>query len=202
MRNKHKGMTNITKSDAELIESYLAGDVHSFEILLGRCQKPLYSYILAVVRDSQLAEDIFQDTFVKVIQTLKLKGYTDQGKFNQFVMRIAHNLIIDHYRGNKRLPVVDVQTDDYDMLSNTSDNEAGVEYSIMEDEVYSDLKKMVSLLPDELREVLYMRIYMDMSFKEIADVTNVSINTALGRMRYAILRLRKMISENQVTMEI
>ena len=190
------------KTDAELIESYLSGDAHSFEILLGRCQQSVFSYIYAVVRDTQLAEDIFQDAFVKVIQSLKQSGYTDEGKFNQFVMRIAHNLIIDHFRGKKRMPLVDVQTDDYDMLSNTSDNEASVEYSIMEDEVYSDLNKMVALLPDDLREVLYMRIYLDLSFKEIAEITNVSINTALGRMRYAILKLRKMIAENRVTMEI
>ncbi len=195
-------MSNIAKSDAELIGSYLSGDIRSFEILLGRCQKSVFPYIVTVVKDIQLAEDIFQDTIVKVIQSLKQKGYTDEGKFNQFVVRIAHNLIIDHYRGKQRLQVVEPQNEDYDMLSNTSDNGVNVEQAIIEDEINSDLQRMVAKLPDDLRETLYMRIYMNLSFKEIAEITNVSINTALGRMRYAILKLRKMISENQLTMSI
>ncbi len=180
-------MSNIVKSDKELIERYQDGDVHSFELLIGRYQKQVYSYILTLVKDKQLADDVFQDTFVKIIQTVKSKCYKDDGRFVQFAMRIAHNLVIDHFR-------------DYNYIDNVPITDHSVEQGMIVDQVHSDLHRMIAFLPDEQREVLRMRIFDDMSFKDIADITNVSINTALGRMRYALINLRKMMVANNMTL--
>lgn len=193
-------MSNIVKSDKELIEQYQNGDVHSFELLIGRYQKQVYSYIFTLVKDKQLADDVFQDTFVKVIQTIKAMAYKDDGRFVQFVMRIAHNLVIDHFRKENRIPTVESSSEDYNYIDNVPISDASVEQGMVIDQVHSDLHRMISYLPDEQREVLRMRIFDDMSFKDIADVTNVSINTALGRMRYALINLRKMMVANNMTL--
>ena len=193
-------MSNIVKSDKELIERYQDGDVHSFELLIGRYQKQVYSYILTLVKDKQLADDVFQDTFVKVIQTIKSKAYKDDGRFVQFAMRIAHNLVIDHFRKENRIPTVESSSEDYNYIDNVPITDASVEQGMIMDQVHSDLHRMIAFLPDEQREVLRMRIFDDMSFKDIADVTNVSINTALGRMRYALINLRKMMVANNMTL--
>ena len=193
-------MSNIVKSDKELIERYQDGDVHSFELLIGRYQKQVYSYILTLVKDKQLADDVFQDTFVKVIQTVKSKAYKDDGRFVQFAMRIAHNLVIDHFRKENRIPTVESSSEDYNYIDNVPITDASVEQGMIVDQVHSDLHRMITFLPDEQREVLRMRICDDMSFKDIADITNVSINTALGRMRYALINLRKMMVANNMTL--
>ena len=202
MSAQRKGdlMSNIVKSDKELIERYQDGDVHSFELLIGRYQKQVYSYILTLVKDKQLADDVFQDTFVKVIQTIKSKGYKDDGRFVQFAMRIAHNLVIDHFRKENRIPTVESSSEDYNYIDNVPITDHSVEQGMIVDQVHSDLHRMIAFLPDEQREVLRMRIFDDMSFKDIADVTNVSINTALGRMRYALINLRKMMVTNNMTL--
>ena len=193
-------MSNIVKSDKELIERYQDGDVRSFELLIGRYQKQVYSYIITLVKDKQLADDVFQDTFVKVIQTIKSKSYKDDGRFVQFAMRIAHNLVIDHFRKENRLPTVESSSEDYNYIDNVPITDHSVEQGMIVDQVHSDLHRMIAFLPDEQREVLRMRIFDDMSFKDIADVTNVSINTALGRMRYALINLRKMMVANNMTL--
>ena len=193
-------MSNIVKSDKELIERYQNGDVHSFELLIGRYQKQVYSYILTLVKDKQLADDVFQDTFVKVIQTVKSKAYKDDGRFVQFAMRIAHNLVIDHFRKENRIPTVESSSEDYNYIDNVPITDHSVEQGMIVDQVHSDLHRMIDFLPDEQREVLRMRIFDDMSFKDIADITNVSINTALGRMRYALINLRKMMVANNMTL--
>lgn len=193
-------MSNIVKSDKELIERYQDGDVHSFELLIGRYQKQVYSYILTLVKDKQLADDVFQDTFVKVIQTIKSKAYKDDGRFVQFAMRIAHNLVIDHFRKENRIPTVESSSEDYNYIDNVPITDHSVEQGMIVDQVHNDLHRMIAFLPDEQREVLRMRIFDDMSFKDIADITNVSINTALGRMRYALINLRKMMVANNMTL--
>ena len=202
MSAQRKGdpMSNIVKSDRELIERYQDGDVHSFELLIGRYQKQVYSYILTLVKDKQLADDVFQDTFVKVIQTIKSKSYKDDGRFVQFAMRIAHNLVIDHFRKENRIPTVESSSEDYNYIDNVPITDHSVEQGLVVDQIYSDLHRMITFLPDEQREVLRMRIFDDMSFKDIADITNVSINTALGRMRYALINLRKMMVTNNMTL--
>ena len=199
-QKKGDPMSNIVKSDKELIERYQDGDVHSFELLIGRYQKQVYSYILTLVKDKQLADDVFQDTFVKVIQTVKSKAYKDDGRFVQFAMRIAHNLVIDHFRKENRIPTVESSSEDYNYIDNVPITDASVEQGMIVDQVHSDLHRMIAFLPDEQREVLRMRIFDDMSFKDIADITNVSINTALGRMRYALINLRKMMVANNMTL--
>lgn len=185
-------------NDKELVQRYRSGDVASFQLLVDRYQDKVFSYILMLVKDKQLADDLFQDTFLKIIRTLKAGAYQEEGKFIQFAMRIAHNLIIDYYRKAKRLPMVDPAKDDYDLMDNVRMSDPSVEEKMVTEQIYSDLRSMIEFLPEEQREVLQMRMYSDMSFKEIADATNVSINTALGRMRYAIINLRKMAKEKKL----
>ena len=187
-------------NDKELVMRYQNGDVASFKLLVDKYQDKVFSYIMKLVRDRQLADDIFQDTFLKIIRTIKAGVYHEEGKFIQFAMRIAHNLIIDHFRKAKRLPMVDPTKDDYDLIDNTRVADPSVEDMIVTEQIYSDLRAMINILPEEQREVLQMRMYSDMSFKEIADATNVSINTALGRMRYAVINLRKMAKEKNLTL--
>ena len=189
-------------SDKELVMRYQAGDVSCFQILVDRYQNKVYSYIMMLVRDRQLADDLFQDTFLKIIRTIKGGAYKEEGKFIQFALRIAHNLIIDYFRKEKRLPMVDPTKEDYDMLANARMKDPSVEERIITEQIYDDLRKMINRLPDEQREVLNLRFYSDMSYKEIADVTNVSINTALGRMRYALINLRKIAEEKKLTLTI
>ena len=189
-------------SDKQLVDSYRNGNVASFELLVERHQNKVFSYILSLVRDRQLADDIFQDTFLKIIRTIKAGAYKEEGKFIQFAMRIAHNLIIDHFRKSQRLPMADSVNKDYDLIDNAKITDPSIEDRMVTEQVYSDIRKMVDFLPEEQREVLNMRMYADMSFKDIAEATNVSINTALGRMRYAIINLRKMAKENNLSLTI
>ena len=189
-------------NDKELVMRYRQGDVASFQILVDRYQNKIYSYVLMLVKDKQLADDIFQDTFLKIIRTIKAGVYKEEGKFIQFAMRIAHNLIIDHFRKAKRLPMVDPTKEDYDMLDNAKFTDPSIEEQIITDQIHDDLRKMIEYLPEEQREVLNMRMYADMSFKEIADATNVSINTALGRMRYALINLRKMAKTKNLQLTV
>lgn len=189
-------------NDKELVESYRNGNVASFELLVERHQNKVFSYILMLVKDRQLADDIFQDTFLKIIRTIKAGAYKEEGKFIQFAMRIAHNLVIDHFRKSNRLPMADSVNNEYSIIDNLKYIDRSVEDEMIEEQVYGDLRKMIELLPEEQKEVLNMRMYADMSFKEIADATNVSINTALGRMRYALINLRKMAKDYNLTLAL
>lgn len=189
-------------NDKELVESYRNGNVASFELLVERHQNKVFSYILMLVKDRQLADDIFQDTFLKIIRTIKAGAYKEEGKFIQFAMRIAHNLVIDHFRKSNRLPMADSVNNEYSIIDNLKYTDRSVEDEMIEEQVYGDLRKMIDLLPNEQKEVLNMRMYADMSFKEIADATNVSINTALGRMRYALINLRKMAKDYNLTLAL
>ena len=189
-------------NDKELVESYRNGNVASFELLVERHQNKVFSYILMLVKDRQLADDIFQDTFLKIIRTIKAGAYKEEGKFIQFAMRIAHNLVIDHFRKSNRLPMADSVNNEYSIIDNLKYTDRSIEDEMIEEQVYGDLRKMIDLLPDEQNEVLNMRMYADMSFKEIADATNVSINTALGRMRYALINLRNMAKDYNLTLAL
>jgi len=188
---------NCVLTDQELIRHYLAGDVSSLEELVKRHQRKLFSYIIHLVRDKQLAEDFFQDTFIKVINTLHSGAYNEEGKFLPWVTRIAHNLIIDHFRKSKRLPIAE-NSDEYDLMATLKVYDLNVEDSIITNQIHDDVRKLIELLPEEQKEVLKLRHYHDMSFKDIATLTDVSINTALGRMRYALINIRKIIEEKNV----
>ncbi len=190
-------------SDEELAVDYINGNNHAFDLLLSRNQSKIFSYILFVVRDRDVADDVFQETFVKVITKLRQGKYTVMGKFCAWVMRIAHNIIMDMYREQKSEKIVEA-TEDND-LSNFGSKELldeNIESKFVNDQILCDVKKMMNLLPTAQREVVYMRFYQQLSFKEIADTTNVSINTALGRMRYAIINLRKMAQEHQMELRM
>ncbi len=186
-------------SDKELIGKYIRGDHNSFEVLIQRHQNRIYAYILMITKNRELADDLFQDTFIKVIRTIKAGSYNEEGKFLQWVMRIAHNLIIDHFRKSNRIPVIDnSKHENFNIFDTINVMDKSVEEQMITDQIHKDVRKLIELLPDEQREVLYMRHYAEMSFKDIADVTNVSINTALGRMRYALINLRKLIEEKNI----
>jgi len=186
-----------TTDEKELIRSYLSGNHSSLQILIKRHQNRLYSYIFLLVKDKQLADDVFQDTYVKVINTLKQGNYRDEGKFIQWVMRIAHNLTIDHFRKSKRIPTIE-NSDEYDIFETIKVFDDSIEDRMITEQIHSDIKKLIELLPEEQKEVLVMRHYTGMSFKDIAESTNVSINTALGRMRYALINLRKLVKERKL----
>lgn len=192
-------MRNAQLQDQELVDLYIKGDEPCLEILIARHKKRVFSYIMMVVRDRHLAEDIFQDTFIKVIQTLKRGAYNDEGKFLPWVLRIAHNLVIDHFRRVKRMPLVDAG-EDFDIFSVLTLRQGNVEDRLVKRQIRSDVRKAIEKLPIEQREVLIMRHYMDMSFKEIADTTNCSINTALGRMRYALINLKKSLEKQHIAL--
>jgi RNA polymerase sigma factor (sigma-70 family) len=184
-------------TDQELVRQYIEGDHSSLEKLIKRHQRKIFSYIVIMVKDKYLAEDIFQDTFIKVINTLKLGAYNEEGKFLPWVMRIAHNLIIDYFRKNKRMPFVE-NSEDYDIFDTLRLFDQTIEDKIIVEQIHKDVQKLIEYLPEEQKQVLKLRHYSDMSFKEIADITNVSINTALGRMRYALINLRKLVEEKSV----
>ncbi|MDO9137779.1 MAG: sigma-70 family RNA polymerase sigma factor [Lutibacter sp.] len=190
-------MESKTILDSVLVNNYINGNEKSLEILIIRHKQRIFSFILSKVSDREVAEDIFQDTFIKVINTLKRGAYNEEGKFLPWVMRISHNLIIDHFRRNKRLPKFN-NTDDFDIFDVLSDEMLSVENQIIKEQILEDVKKMVEELPEDQKEVLVMRMYKDMSFKEIAENTDVSINTALGRMRYALINLRKLIEKHHI----
>lgn len=189
-------------TDEELALSYVRGNNQAFDLLLSRNQSKLFSYILFVVHEQDLANDIFQETFVKVITKLQEGRYIDSGKFSTWIMRIAHNVIMDWYRDNRAKNIV--ETSDDNDLSNVTGNDItdfNIEDRYVNEQVLRDVKKMMNLLPPTQREIVFMRFYQEMSFKEIAETTGVSINTALGRMRYAILNMRRMARKNKLSLE-
>ncbi len=188
-------------TDQELIGRYIAGSQSSLEILIHRHKNRVFAYIFMIVKDKELAEDLFQDTFIKVINTIRSGSYKEEGKFIQWVMRIAHNLIIDYFRKAKRIPIVE-NGDDYDIFDRVRIPVESVEQKLITDQIHEDVKKLIEYLPKEQKEVLVMRHYGDMSFKDIAEQTNVSINTALGRMRYALINLRKLVNEKDIILTV
>lgn len=186
-----------TTSDAILVKEYLDGNEFSLEVLINRHKQRIYSFIYSKVLDRDVTEDVFQDTFIKVIRTLKRGKYNEEGKFLPWVMRIAHNLVIDHFRRNKRMPKFQTSKD-FDIFDVISDGEESTENQMINSQVHEDVKRLIEELPDDQKEVLIMRMYKEMSFKEIAEATDVSINTALGRMRYALINLRKVIDTHNI----
>ena len=194
-------MNNHSLSDQGLIDLYLNGNHSGIEILISRHRTRVFTYILMNVKDRHLAEDLFQDTFIKVISTLRSGKYNDEGKFLPWVLRIAHNLTIDHFRKSKRIPTVE-NKDDFDIFNTIKIFDDCVEDKIITEQIHKDVKKLIYLLPDEQREVILLRHFSDMSFKEIAEQTNVSINTALGRMRYALLNLRRLVKEKDIILSV
>ena len=185
--------------DSQLVKKYIQGDEKAIEALINRHNSRLTGFIYSKVGDRELTEDIFQDTFMKVIRTLKRGAYNEEGKFLPWVMRIAHNLIIDHYRKNNRMPMYSSKDSD-NIFSLMGDDKLNIEKQLIKNQIDSDLVAMIKELPQDQQEVLEMRIYKDMSFKEISDNTGVSINTALGRMRYALINLRKIAEANSIVL--
>lgn len=189
--------TNVNIPDSLLVKNYVAGDESALATLIQRHQSKIFGFIYSKVADRDVSDDIFQDTFIKVIKTLKSNSYNEEGKFLPWVMRIAHNLVIDHFRKNKKMPMFR-ETEEFSIFSIMTDNQPSIENQIITTQVETDLKRLIEELPDDQKEVLVMRMYQDLSFKEIAELTGVSINTALGRMRYALLNLRKVIEKNNI----
>ncbi|WP_416441305.1 RNA polymerase sigma factor [Leeuwenhoekiella sp. A16] len=190
-------MKDVLIPDATLVSNYIQGEEQALSELISRHQQRIYSFIYSKVYDKDITEDIFQDTFIKVIRTLKRGGYNEEGKFLPWVMRIAHNLVIDHFRRNNRMPKFD-NSGEFSIFSVLSDSGLNAEKQIIRDQVECDVRRLIEELPEDQKEVLVMRIYKEMSFKEIADNTGVSINTALGRMRYALINLRKVIDKHNI----
>lgn len=198
-------MSYTVKSDSELIKLYVNGEESAFEVLLLRHQSRIFTFIISKVKDQDLANDLFQDTFIKVVNTLKSGKYNDEGKFLPWVMRIAHNLVIDHFRKHNRVKMISettYQNPEYTIFHTLSDQSLNVEQEMIKDELESQLIELIEFLPESQKEVLKMRLYQDLSFQEIADQEDVSINTALGRMRYALINLRKYIDENQLVVNV
>lgn len=192
-------------SDKELVSIYIKGNELALEELVNRHRSKIYSYIFVTIKNQALAEDFFQDTFIKVIKTLKSGRYNEEGKFLPWVMRIAHNLMIDHFRKEKKFRKVSGRSrdnEDMDIFSTIGYDELNAEQKLVKNQVRTDVKELIERLPAEQKEVVKLRHYYDMSFKEISDFTNVSINTALGRMRYALINLRKMVDEHGVSLEL
>jgi len=184
-------------SDQELVKQYMQGDEESLRVLINRHKSQIYSTIYLLVKDQTLAEDVFQETFMKVVNTLKRGKYAERGKFLPWVIRIARNLVIDHFRKTNKMPTV-TDGDGYNMLSNIEVSESNHEDEIIEGQNREKIRDLIQTLPEKQREVLVMRQYAELSFKEIAEITNVSINTALGRMRYALINMRKMLEKNKI----
>ncbi|WP_353136627.1 sigma-70 family RNA polymerase sigma factor [Pseudopedobacter sp.] len=188
------------KTDQELIHLYINGKEAALAELIKRHKSKIYTSIYLLVKDEYLAEDIFQDTFIKIINTLKAGKYNEEGKFLPWALRIGHNLVIDHYRKQKRSPVI-VNSEGFDIFDVLGIHDESMEEKMVKEQTYKDIKALIHYLPSEQKEVLIMRHFGDLSFKEIADLTNVSINTALGRMRYALNNLRKMIAEKEMLLK-
>lgn len=190
-------IANIQIPDALLVQDYVAGNEEALATLIKRHESKIYGFIYSKVSDRDVANDIFQDTFIKVIKTLKSNSYNEEGKFLPWVMRIAHNLIIDYFRKNKKMPLYR-ETEEFSVFSIMTDDTLTIENQLIADQVEMDLQKLIEELPEDQKEVLVMRMYKDMSFKEISEITGVSINTSLGRMRYALMNLRKVIDKHQI----
>ncbi len=185
-------------TDHDLIKLYLSGNHNAIQELIDRHKDKVYTYLLKLTKDKDLAEDFFQETFYKAVKSLKEDRYQEDGRFIGWVLRIAHNLVIDYYRRKKNMQLVMQEEGKPDIFNKAKNYDTSVEETIISTQVNKKLKKLIAQLPEEQREVVIMRHYFNMSFKEIAEVTNVSINTALGRMRYALINMRKMIKENAV----
>ena len=187
--------------DKSLVKNYILGDNKSFEILLNRHKSKVFGYIMSKVKNKDIADDIFQDTFIKAINSLKRGTYNEEGKFLPWIFRIAHNLIIDHFRRIKTQKLVN-QREDYNLFDFIEDGSLTAEKKIIKKEIFNDLTRLIDLLPDSQKKVLKLRYYEDKSFKEIAELCDISINTALGRMRYALLNLRKFSLEKKINLEM
>lgn len=190
-------MANVQTSDSLLVNNYVAGNEDALAVLIKRHQTKIYAFIYSKIQDRDVCDDVFQDTFIKVIKTLKSNSYNEQGKFLPWVMRIAHNLVIDHFRKTKKMPMLR-DTEDFSIFSILSDHSDSIESQFINDQVKVDLHKLMEQLPEDQKQVLKMRYFQDLSFKEISEETGVSINTALGRMRYAIMNIRKAVDKHQI----
>ncbi len=190
----------VSIDDQELVLNYLQGDESAFETLLHRHKRKVWSHIYLLVRDRELTEDLFQETFIKVVNTMKGGKYTEEGKFLPWVLRIAHNLVIDQFRRSKKMPLVR-GNDDHDVFASIQQPGQNAEQRLVNGQIDADVRKLIDHLPEEQREVVIMRTYLNMSFKEIAEHTDVSINTALGRMRYALINMRKLIDKHDIALE-
>ena len=186
----------------DLILRFIGGEQLCFEQLIHRHKNKIFAYISLYIRDQALAEDIFQDTLLKVIQSVKAGKYSDNGKFLSWVMRIAHNLIIDHFRRIKQMNTISNDNYESDLFNSKSFAEDSIEDSMIKQQIHKDVRNMISSLPDDQREVVILRHYAGLSFKEIADITDVSINTALGRMRYALINMRKLMEEKKISLTL
>lgn len=189
-------------SDEQLAKNYANGDSDAFDTLLARYQQKIYSYILFLVHDDEAADDLFQETFMKAIVTIRQGRYVESGRFSAWLTRIAHNLVIDKYRQDRNSNVISNDASDADLFNDASLSDITVEMKMITEQSLTDVGRLLKELPDNQKEVLYMRFYQDLSFKEIADATGVSINTALGRMRYGLINLRKMVSERGIVLEV
>ncbi len=189
-------------TDQELIKQFTNGKQSSLEILINRYKNRVYTYIFLIVKKQEVADDIFQDTFIKVINSLKNNKYTDNGKFISWVTRIAHNLVIDYFRKEKKLNIKSNMNGEIDLFNSQKFSEKTIEDNLIDNQISQDIKAIIEELPYEQREIILMRHYMNLSFKEIAEETGVSINTALGRMRYAIINLRKIIKEKNLNLTL
>ncbi len=191
-----------SKTDEQLVVAYAQGNNNAFDVLMSRHQQSLFGYILYISRNRELAEDIFQETFIKAITTIKQGKYVESGKFKAWITRIAHNLIFDHFRREKKEKMLYNDEFEYDLFNHHSFSEDNIETMMVKSQVMQDVQHLVERLPEAQKEVLKMRYYSDMSFKDIAERTGVSINTALGRMRYAIINMQKMVDENQMSLSL
>ncbi len=189
-------------SDYELVKAYISGNEAAVEALILRYKRKVYTYIYYRIRNKEVTADLFQETFIKVFRSIKEDKYADDGKLGAWIMRIAHNLIIDHIRRETRLNTIAMDNYEYDLLNNKNLSEKNAEHRIIKSETDKEIHKLLDCLPENQREIVIMRHFLGMSFKEIADETNVSINTALGRMRYALINLKKLIKEHQLEMEL
>lgn len=189
-------------SDEQLVKNYANGDSDAFDTLLARYQQKIYSYILFLVHDDEVADDLFQETFMKAIVTIRQGRYVESGRFSAWLTRIAHNLVIDKYRQDRNSNVISNDASDADLFNDASLSDITVEMKMITEQSLTDVGRLLKKLPDNQKEVLYMRFYQDLSFKEIADATGVSINTALGRMRYGLINLRKMVSDRGIVLEV
>lgn len=188
-------------TDSALVSQFVNGDELALGILIDKYKNRIYSFIYSKVLNKDVTEDIFQDTFIKIINTLKKGNYREEGKFLPWTMRIAHNLVIDHFRKVSKSKEFS-NSDDFDIFSVLKDESLNAENEIVKEQVYENIRKLIEELPDDQKEVLVMRMYKDMSFKEIADSTGVSINTALGRMRYALINMRKLIEKHNIVLHV
>ena len=188
--------------DQELVQAYIKGDQSAIEVLINRHRSKVYTYILLTIKNQPLAEDLFQETFIKVIQSLRRGKYRDNGRFLSWVIRIAHNLIIDHYRKEKQMNAVSNDDGEMDLFNSRKLSDDNIEDLIVNTQIKADIRALINELPEDQREVVLLRHYGGLSFKEIAEQTNVSINTALGRMRYALINLRKMIREKDLSLTV